>query len=108
MFSQGRQLIGRYEEVHGTGDLTVSMQEVYGGRNPFEILIKIKKDVKDSGPCVIQRVVVDNVAPNVVQGENIGKHGETGQMETFTQPRIKNVVASFAKNKTKIEIKEFR
>ena len=108
MFSQGRQLIGRYEEVQGNGDLTVSMQEVYGGRNPFEILIKIKKDVKDCGPCVIQLVGVDNVAPNGVQGENIGKHGEMGQIETFTEPRIKNVVASFAKNKTKIEIKEFR
>ena len=93
MFSIAQRIIGRYIECNGEtkaeGDLTVSITRVYNGKDPFEVLMKRKYE-DSKGPAVIQRIVLDVVKPNVSQGQNIGRHGEPGTMETFTDKKIKD------------------
>ncbi len=109
MFSVAQRIIGRYTDPKGEaeGDVTVSITRVYNGKEPFEVLIKRKFD-DSKGPAVIQRVVVDNVKPNVSQGQNIGRHGEPGIMETFTNLKIKDCALKLDRNIIKVYIQEFK
>ena len=108
MSSNAQRIVGRYIERSGLGDLTVSITKV-GGKDAFEILIKRKYE-DSKGPAVIQRVVVDVSGPNIyhAQGQNVGRHGELGMIETFTELRIKDMVYKVDQNKHKIYVQEFR
>ena len=111
MFSITQRIIGRYIECNGQtkveGDLTVSITRVYNGKDPFEVLIKRKYE-DSKGPAVIQRIVLDVVKPNVSQGQNIGRHGEPGTMETFTDKKIKDCALKCDRNDIKVYIQEFK
>ena len=107
MFSSSQRIVGRYVETNGHGDVTISLTQVYNGKQPIEVLIKRKYD-DTKGPAVIQRVVVDLVEPNVCQGQNVGRHGEPGTMETFTDKRIKDCILKFEKNYLKVFLREFK
>ena len=110
MFSIAQRIIGRYIESGETkaeGDLTVSITRVYNGKDPFEILIKRKYE-DTRGPAVIHRVILDVVKPNVSQGQNIGRHGEPGTMETFTDKKIKDCALKVDQNHIKVYIQEFK
>lgn len=109
MSNQAQKVIGRYEEIGGNGDLTVSVTKIYGGSDPYEVLIKRK--FRDSeGPRVIHRVVLDRTGPGVSQGANVGLHGEPGVLDTFTDKKIKEIVFEVLPDpdKVKLTVKEFR
>ena len=108
MFSSAQRIAaGRYSDSQGERDITVSLTRVYNGTEPFEVLIKRRDDLT-KGPVVIQRVVVDIIEPNVCQGQNIGRHGEPGLLETFTDMKIKNCLLKFDRNHLKVYFKEFK
>ena len=108
MYTQAQKLIGRYEERNGNGDLTVSVTKLYGGRDPYEILIK-RKFTDSEGPRVIHRVVVDHVEPGVCQGANVGLHGEPGLLDTFRDKKIKSMELQMPDpDVVKLTVKEFR
>ena len=107
MLSIAQRIVGRYVETNGQGDMTISITKVYNGIQPFEVLIKRKYD-DIRGPAVIQRVVVDLVEPNVCQGQNIGRHGEPGSMETFTDKKIKDCILKLDSNQHTVVFKEYK
>ena len=107
MFSQAKKLVGRYEETKGQGDLTVSVTRLYGGRDPFEVLLR-RRFNDSEGLRVVQRVVVDHVETGLCQGQNLGIHGEPGLLSTFNDKKIKDMSLRFGRDETKVDIKEFR
>ena len=109
MYNQAQKVIGKYEEIGGKGDLTVSVTKTYGGNDPYEILIKRKFQDSD-GPRVIHRVVLDRTWTGVSQGANLGLHGEPGVLDTFTDKKIKEMVFRVLPDFDKVEllVREFR
>ena len=109
MFSTAQKFRGKYLNVNGPEELTLSVSRVFiSGKQPFEVLIK-RNDGKDSGLMVIQRIVVDITDPGTCQGQNVGRHGEPGNdIEEFQQKRIKDMSMKISGNQAKIDVKEFR
>ena len=87
MFKFANKVIGRYEDNSG-GALTIAVTRVFGGRDPFEIILFDSPD-KTKNPVTIHRAVLDTVGHTNTksQGQVTGIHG----YNNFTEERIKNV-----------------
>ena len=92
MYRQARKIAGRFEETDGSAAINVVVTKVYGGVDPYELILFYFPD-KMVPAQVIHRVVMDKVGatmsnhePTMSQGQIRGIHG----VEDFTQERIKD------------------
>ena len=86
MFKFSNKVRGRYEDKSG-GALTVAVTKIYGGVDPFEIILFDSPD-KTKNPVTIHRVVLDTIGHTNTksQGQVTGIHG----VNNFTEERVKN------------------
>ena len=85
MFKSAHKIMGRFEDNSG-GKLNVAVTKVYGGLDPFEIILFDFPD-KNKNPVTIHRAVLDTVGNTRSQGQVTGIHG----VNNFTERRIKNL-----------------
>ena len=87
MYKQASQILGRYEDTDG-GAMNVAITKVYGGVDPYELILFYFPD-KNGLAKVIHRVVLDKVGVTMTQaqGQNRGIHG----VDNFTEERIKDM-----------------
>ena len=91
MYKQASKIRGRYEDTSAA--INVVVTKVYGGLDPYEIILFYFPDKTKTAAQVIHRVVMDKVGstashdPTISQGQVRGIHG----IGDFKDERIKDV-----------------